>query len=165
MDTKQLLLGAGLIGGAVFILPGLISGEESSSGGQSVGNYGFPASAGALDGGTKKESLTPTSPIFNIYESALTSPTSVIKETSSTPTTKKEVVSGGQYPGDYYSEKPTAKEDFTSKLPTPVSDLVTWNTTDVKKETISPTETFVSVVDKVVVSPVSVITSFFSRWF
>ena len=156
METKKLLIGGALIGASVFILPSLISGDNQSlgGGGASVGAVGLPSGLGGLDSSTKKESSTP---IINIYESALPSPTDDVKKESSTPT----------YTGDLVTDIANLPEGASaSTIPyVTVSPDADRDIIVLKKEPSAPTSAFTSVVSNVVVKPVSTIKSFFSRWF
>ena len=81
-STKQILVGAGLIGASIFILPSLIGGRSQTQGGgggggvQSVGAIGLPSGLSSSDGSTKKDGTTttiyqfPDAPDLNITESS-----------------------------------------------------------------------------------------------
>ena len=105
-SQKQILIGAGLVGASIFILPSLIGGNESQTQGggggvPSIAMVGLPSSLGGVaDSSTKKESGTttiynfPDAPDLNITES----------NDLEIPTTKKESAivgaSGTIYTGD-----------------------------------------------------------------
>ena len=85
-SNKNILIGAGLIGASLFVLPNLFNSESSSggstfggggstynSGGStpSVASVGLPSSTGGLDSSTTKKDATISSlPDVNIYESS-----------------------------------------------------------------------------------------------
>ena len=100
MVSKSLLLGLGLIGGAIFILPTLSGGGKTQtfSGGSggipSVAMIGFPSGVGGVESSadTKKEKevvYRDRLPDVNIYESELPSSQEVFADTPSTPTKKE----------------------------------------------------------------------------
>jgi len=89
METKNILLGVGLIGVSVFVLPKMFKGEDSSSSGgggtPSVSMVGFPSGAGGIEGTTKKDAVTN---VYNIEAPII--PADNLLSPDAVPTTKKE---------------------------------------------------------------------------
>jgi len=136
METKNILLGVGLIGASIFILPKLMSNEDATvSGGggggtPSVAMIGLPSGAGGLEATpTKKDAVT------NVYN--IEAP--IIPSESLTAPTKK----------DNYVISPTeyvvGGKTYTSSVPyTCTAESVGITEPTIKKTPTAPTTTLFS---------------------
>jgi len=134
METKNILLGVGLIGASIFVLPKMFKGEDSSSSGgggtPSVSMVGFPSGAGGLEATpTKKDAVT------NVYN--IEAP--IIPSESLTAPTKK----------DNYVISPTeyvvGGKTYTSSVPyTCTAESVGITEPTIKKTPTAPTTTLFS---------------------
>ena len=153
-SQKQILIGAGLVGASIFILPSLIGGNESQTQGggggvPSIAMVGLPSSLGGVaDSSTKKESGTttiynfPKTPNLNITESNDLGISETKKETSISPYTS---ITSSSPVG---TTEPVYKNDIISGYEVVTKEGgISTKTPDVytKKETIeAPTTSFFS---------------------
>ena len=94
MNTKNILMGAGLIGASIFVLPKLLGGKQTSGGGGGSSSFGSPTPY-LISGlsGTDSTKKGVTKKVTNIYN--IPSPTINESDLSLTPTsTKKETKIG-----------------------------------------------------------------------
>ena len=130
-STKQILVGAGLIGASIFILPSLIGGSSQTQGGgggggvQSVGAIGLPSGLSSSDGSTKKETT------IKDYSTSEADYKTYLNTVANYPLSKKRSVS---YGGTNITDAGAYKTTTTT------TETLSGTTTQTKKEAVSKTE-------------------------